>query len=391
MSDNFFFRCSKCLLPNTKPDLELKKGQQCGACNYMDYYNKIDWKKREIDLIQRIEKIKKNRKDLNTYDCSIAVSGGKDSTYQTYLVKEKLGLSALLLNFEPSYPTEIGKKNLNNLRKSFGYDLIELKKNPNYRKLAKIGFDIVGDHEWPNHVGIYCWPLTIANQMKIPFTFYGEPRGIIGLGQETSFYEPDVEFVTRNVVEQYIGMNGFRLSDIIKYDKSLKLKDLQPYIFPDNLAQNIVGIDLGHFFKWNFYENLDLIKKYGWEEGEYSEDTFVNIEDLDCGFMPYHQYFKFIKYGYGRATDHASYQVRVNKITKKKAQELIINFDGKKPKKYFREFLEFLEISEEQFYKKVDQFANKKLFEYNDNKKEFARDKDNNLIPKKIWMDSFSD
>ena len=174
---------------------------------------------------------KNDRKNDHTYDCAIAVSGGKDSTYQTYLVKEKLGLSALLLNFEPSFPTEVGKKNLNNLRNSFGYDLLELKKNSNYRKLARIGFDIVGDHEWPNHVGIYCWPLTIANQMKIPFTFYGEPRGIIGLGQESSFYDPDVEFVTRSVIEQYIGKNGFRLSDMIKYDKSLDLKELQPYNF----------------------------------------------------------------------------------------------------------------------------------------------------------------
>ena len=159
-----------------------------------------------------------------------------------------MGLTALLLNFEPSYPTETGKKNLNLLTDKFGYDLLILRKNSNYRKLARIGFDIVGDHEWPNHVGIYCWPLTIANQMRIPFTFYGEPRGIIGTGQESSFYEAGVEFVTKSTVQQYIGMNGFRLTDMIKYDETLKLKDLQPYIFPDNLEQNVVGIDLGHFF-----------------------------------------------------------------------------------------------------------------------------------------------
>ncbi len=392
MSENYFFRCTKCLLPNTKPDLELQKGKQCGACNYTEYYNKIDWKKRESEILKRIKKIKDNNKDSNAYDCTIAVSGGKDSTYQAYLVKEKLGLNALMLNFEPSYPTELGKKNLNNLRENFGFDLLELKKNTNYRKLAKIGFDIVGDHEWPNHVGIYCWPLTVANQMKIPFTFYGEPRGIIGLGQESSFYEPDVELVTRSFVEQYIGMNGFRLTDMIKYDPSLNLKELQPYIFPDNLSQNIVGIDLGHFFKWNFYDNIEIIKTYGWEEGGVNvEGTFKNIEDLDCGFMPYHQYFKYIKYGYGRSTDHASYQIRNSMLGKEKAKELIIDFDTKKPKKYFKEFIDFLDITEDQFYKKVDQFANKKLFKYDENKKEFIRDTNNDLIPNKMWMDSFSD
>tara|TARA_B100001248_G_scaffold87105_2_gene63911 strand:+ start:1974 stop:3113 length:1140 start_codon:yes stop_codon:yes gene_type:complete len=379
------------LFPNTKPDLELEKGKQCGACNYTDYYQKIDWTKRERDLMERIEKVKNNKKNSNSYDCAIAVSGGKDSTYQTYLVKEKLGLTALLLNFEPSYPTETGKKNLNLLTDKFGYDLLILRKNSNYRKLARIGFDIVGDHEWPNHVGIYCWPLTIANQMRIPFTFYGEPRGIIGTGQESSFYETGVEFVTKSTVQQYIGMNGFRLTDMIKYDETLKLKDLQPYIFPDNLEQNVVGIDLGHFFSWNFYENIKLIKELGWIEGPDQEDTFVRIEDLDCGFMPYHQYFKFIKYGYGRATDHASYQVRINKITKKQAKDLILNYEGKKPTRYFEEFLNFLNITEDYFYKKVDQFANKKLFKFDEKKNKFLRDKENNLIPNKIWFDSFND
>ena len=391
MSNTYFYRCPRCLFPNTKPDLELEKGKQCGACNYTDYYKNIDWKKREADLTQRLAQYKKETKNNPTYDCAIAVSGGKDSTYQTYLVKEKLGLSALLLNFEPSFPTEVGKKNLELLREKFGYDLLILKKNPNYRKIARIGFDIIGDHEWPNHVGIYCWPLTIANQMKIPFTFYGEPRGIIGLGQESSFYEPGVEFVTKSFVQQYIGMNGFRLTDMMKYDDSLKLKDLQPYIYPENLSQNVVGIDLGHFYSWHFYDNLELIKKFGWLEGPNAEDTFVNIEDIDCGFMPYHQYFKYIKYGYGRATDHASYQLRMGMMDKKKAKELILGHEGKVPKRYFKEYLNFLNISEEYFYKKVDQFANKKLFEFDENKNQFLRDSENNLIPKKIWFDSFND
>mgnify|MGYP001422589519 CR=1 FL=1 len=391
MAQDYFYRCIRCLLPNTKPDLELEQGKQCGACNYTDYYNQIDWAKRESELLKKIEKIKDSRTSQSTYDCAVAVSGGKDSTYITYIIKEKLGLNALLLNFEPTRPTELGKKNLNNLRENFGFDLLEMKKNKNYRKLAKIGFDIVGDHDWPNHVGIYCWPLSTANQMKIPFTFYGEPRGVIGLGQESSFYGAGAELVTRNFVEQYVGMNGFRLNDFIKYDPTLSLKELQPYIFPNHIEQDIVGIELGNFFKWNFYDIVEIIKKYGWEEGSENEGTFTKNEDIDCGFMRYHQYFKYIKYGYRRATDDASYQIRNSMMNMKKAKELIINFDTKRPKKYFQEFLDYLNISEEQFYKKVDQFANKKLFEYNENKQEFIRDSNNDLIPNKVWKDSFSD
>ena len=83
-----------------------------------------------------------------------------------------MGYKALLLNFEPSRPTELGKKNLDRMRDTYGFDLIELKKSPTYRKLSRISFDLIGDHEWPNHVGIYCWPVQVANNFSIPLTFF---------------------------------------------------------------------------------------------------------------------------------------------------------------------------------------------------------------------------
>ena len=114
---------------------------------------------KEKEFIKLCEEIKLSNKH-NEYDCVIAVSGGKDSTYQTYLAKEVGKLNPLLLSFEPSRQTEIGEKNLKNLSKTFDCDLVQLKKNEKvYRKLAKIGLEVVGDHEWPNHVGIY-----MANQ-----------------------------------------------------------------------------------------------------------------------------------------------------------------------------------------------------------------------------------
>ena len=382
-----FFRCKSCLFPSTKPDLHFDDDGTCGACKYTKYYNNIDWEKRKNDFYELVDKFK-SKNNQNYYDCTIAVSGGKDSTYQTYLIKES-GLKPLLLNFEPSFPTELGKKNLKNLVDTFEFDLIELKKSPVYRKLAKICFDVVGDHEWPNHVGIYCWPIHMANKLDIPITFYGGPRGIIGLGRWETFVETGVEEIKRSVVEQYIGMNGYRLSDIIQYDRSITTKDVVPYTYPNDLKFDIKGYDLGHFFKWDFKKNVEIIKNFGWKELDKNvEGTFVNYEDLDCGFMPIHQYFKFIKYGYGRATDHACYEIRQGRMTHKQAKELIIEFDGSVPRRYFKEFLEFLDIDEEHFFSTVDRFANPLLFK-KDEKKKYIRDNNQNLILEKIWFDSF--
>ncbi len=386
--NNLIYRCKRCLFPNTKPDLHFDDEGVCLACKYTGYYDEIDWDEREKELLTIVEPYRSV--DQHNYDCIIAVSGGKDSTYQTYLVTKKLKLKPLLISFEPSYPTELGKKNLQNSVDSFGCDLIHLRKSPTYRKLARIGFDVVGDHEWPNHVGIYCWPIQMSLKLKIPLTFYGETSGLIGLGRWQRLVEE--KEVTRDVVEQYIGMNGYRLTDMMEHDSSITFQDVLPYIYPSKEELDkfkTTAYNLGYFFFWDLQKNIRLIKNYGWRPQETNvEGTFTNWEDLDCGFMPIHQYFKFIKYGYARATDHAAYEIRHGRMTKSQAKELICEYDWRLPRQYFQEFLDFLEINEDYFFKTVDRFANPILFK-KDQKDDFIRMWDDNLVLEKIWYDSF--
>ena len=186
-------------------------------------------------------------------------------------------------------------------------------------------------------------------------------------------------------------MNGLRLSDILEYDQSISKKDVLPYMYPDEntLKKNkITTYNLGHFFPWDTQENIKLIKKYGWlPASERTETDFGNWESIDCGFMSMHQYFKFIKYGYSRATDHASYELRHNRLTKKQAVEYIKEYDWKLPTKYFSEFLEFLNIDEEYFFNSVDRFANPMLFKKDKNNK-FIHQWDGNFILEELWEES---
>jgi len=386
-----FYRCKNCLFPSTKPELHFDEKGICMACKYTEYYKSIDWDKRKKLFFDLIEKWKKNGSNHN-YDCTIAVSGGKDSTYQTYLITKILGLKPLLLNFEPSYPTEIGKDNLQNLADTFGCDLVQLKKSPiTYKKLARIGFDVVGDHEWPNHVGIFCWPIQMAAKLNISVNFYGEPPGFIGLGRWERLIGEGSAELTRSEIDQYQGFNGYRVSDMMQYDKSIKHQDVIPYIYPskEELKNGIKSLHLGHFFQWEFKKNMEIIKNFGWKTSDKTEGTFTNFEDIDCGFMPMHQYFKFVKYGYGRATDHAAYEIREGRMNKKQAKELIIEYEGKVPTKYFKEFLKFLNITEDHFFKTRDRFTNPILFK-KDEADNVAYGNDKNLLLNKLWHDSFN-
>jgi N-acetyl sugar amidotransferase len=387
-----FFRCKKCLFPNTKPDIHFNENGICGACSYTDYYeNEIDWGGKEKEFIQLCEEIKSKNKN-NHYDCVIAVSGGKDSTYQTYLATNIGKLNPLLVSFEPSHPTEIGIKNLTNLRENFNCDLIQLKKNANiYKKLARIGFEVIGDHEWPNHVGIYTWPIKMALQMNVNLILYGEPQGLIGQGRDEKLKE--IEKVSREWFNEYVVL-GMRPKDLIEFDKSLDLKNMYPYYLDEeslSKEKKINSIFTGNYFKWDWHHVVNKIEKFGWERSkDRTEGDYENIEDIDCGFQPIHQYFKFVKYGYARATDHASYQIRHNRLTKKQAKELIITYDHERPKKYFKPFLEFLEITEDKFFEIRDKFSNRELFKTGNNL-ELYKTKDNDLVLQDIWYKSFDD
>jgi len=388
MNDKSFFRCNKCLLPNTKPDLFFDENGVCFACKYTDYYEQIDWDQRrgEIDVIVD-ERCKVNNSD---YDCLIAVSGGKDSTYQVHLVTQVLGLKPLLVSFEPSFPTKVGRQNLQNMVDAYNCDLLQMRKSPTYQKLSRIAFNVVGDHEWPNHVGIYCWPMQVAIKYDIPLIFYGEGGGLIGLGDWDVI--ANQKETTREFLDEYAGMNGYRLSDMLDLDRTINKKDVIPYVYPDReqlIKLGLKAYNLGYFFHWDVKKNIDVISEKGWvPNGSPVEGTFTNFEDIDCGFMPYHQYGKFIKYGYGRATDHASYEIRHGRMTKKEAVGYIQECEWRHPQKYYQEYLEFLGIDEATYFSVLDRYVNPILFE-RDSRNKITRIDGGSIKPEKIWYDSF--
>ena len=98
--------CVNCLFPETKPDLSFNETGLCSACIAAEKKDKgIDWKSMKFEFDKIIENY---RKDSVGYDCLIPVSGGKDSTYQAYFMKEVYGMNPLCVCFETTYATDLG-------------------------------------------------------------------------------------------------------------------------------------------------------------------------------------------------------------------------------------------------------------------------------------------
>ena len=373
--------CKKCLYPDTKPQLVFNDDGICSACTNRKTKESIAWDKKREEFVKILDKY--SSKDSSNYDCIIPVSGGKDSTYQTYVMKEEFGLNPLVVNFHPLDQTNIGKKNLESLKK-IGVDCIEFSPNPNvYQKLARYGLSELGDFQWPEHIGIFTVPVQIAVKYKIPLIIWGEnPQ--LEYGQPTDINKDTI------LDREWNEKNGGYFLDKIKPEHMTKygfeVKDLKPYLYPsdDEIKKvGVTGVFLGTYIKWDIFKQLEFVKTLGFSENdEIREGTYDRWENLDVYFSVFHDYFKFLKYGFGRTTDHVSIEIRYGKMTREKGIELIKKHEGKIPQKYLKEFLNAADITMNEFEEICDKFTSKELFQTDQDGK-LVKDKEGNLTLKK--------
>lgn len=373
--------CKKCLYPDTKPQLSFDENGICDACRWAEQKEKVDWDSRKKDLAAILEKYR--NKDGSRYDCIIPVSGGKDSHFQAHIIKNEFGLNPLLVNFVPIDLIPIGRKNIENLKK-IGVDYIEFTPNPiTYRKMEKYGLMELGDANWPEHVGIFSVPIQVAVAYKIPLIVWGENPQMEYGGQDSS------TVLDREWLEKYGGFWLDKVKPQIMTKHGVDLKHLKPYIYPSDEEINqvgVTGIFLGQYIKYDIYKQLEIVEKLGFSRNpELKEGTYTNWENLDTKYTGMHDYFKWVKYGFGRATDHASIDIRAGRITREEGLKLVKQYEGKIPEKYMDDFLKDMEITREEFYVIVDKFANKDIFKKDANGN-LLRDERGNL--QKIQYDN---
>ena len=373
--------CQQCLFPETKPDLSFNKDGICSACIAAESKDKdIDWESRREDFFKIVEKYKLPEGSLG-WDCLIPVSGGKDSTYQAWFMKEIAGMNPLCVCFETTMPTEIGQKNLDNLSK-MGLDVIHFKKNNQaYKKMVIEGFKTVGDEMWPNHIGIFTIPIMFAVKFNIPLVIWGE-------NSQQEYGGPDLESVEKRILdrkwlEEFGGLLGNRIQDMIGVD-GLTEKELSPYFYPSDEDINrvgVTGIFLGAYFFWDARKQLEIIKNHGFsvkEDGPI-EGTYTNYENLDECLVGLHDYLKFVKYGFGRATDHVGIDIRNKRMTREEGLELVKKYDGKYPHFAISKFVEFSGLLKFEIDKVIDSFTNPVLYAQDENGN-FIKDSNGNLI-----------
>jgi N-acetyl sugar amidotransferase len=335
----------------------------CDACNYNETKKKIDWKKREGELIQLLKKFRKP----TGYDCIVPGSGGKDSAYTAHVLKYKYGMNPLTVTWAPHIYTDIGWKNFDNWIKIGGFDNILFTPNGKVHKLlTKLAFKNLLHPFQPFIIGQKIIGPSIALKFDIPLIFYGENQAEYGNAEKENLNSKmDIKFFSRiNNSEVFLG--GEKLSNLIK-NYNLRLNDFEPYLAPSLDLLNKKKIEqryLGYYLKWDPQEcYYYAVNNTGFRPNtERTEGSYSKYSSIDDKIDPFHYYLTFIKFGLGRASYDAAQEIRNEKITRDEGISLVKRFDNEFPMKYFKEFLDYVEITEEDFFSTLDKFRSPHLW-----------------------------
>ena len=375
--------CKICVISNQRPSstvefknfegkkksgISINNDNICDACSYNLKKSQINWQKREEQLFKFLEKY---RKKNGEYDCIVPSSGGKDSSFTAHVLKTKYNMNPLAVTWAPNMWTEVGFENFNNLSRVGGIDSILITPNGKlHRYLTKISFLNLGHPFQPFIHGQKIIGPKIAKKLNIPLVVYGENQAEYGnkLEDNLSHYMNNQFFSVEDDFNfKDIKFGGKSIQSIID-EKKFNFKDFSTYLplkKKEVLESQIQMIFLGYFEKWDpqecFYYASD---NTGFRTAkERSDGTYSKYTEIDDKIVPIHFFTTFIKFGIGRASYDASQEIRNNKITREEGINLVKKFDGEFPKTYFKDFLNYIDISEEQFSKKIDQLRSPHLWE----------------------------
>ncbi len=317
--------CVRCCMPASNEGVHFDEMGICLACRSSEQKIHIDWNERERQLRQILE----HYKGLgNDYDCIVPISGGKDSTFQLYVITQVYRMRPLAVTFSHNWFTETGKYNLQNALEKFNVDHVQFTPNRALiNKLARESLLKIGDSCWHCHAGVGAFPLQVAVRYRIPLLVWGE--SIAETSGRASHYNPMIRFdrdyftrVSAKVYPEGMVCDG------------ITLRDLAPFKLPsaeELEAVGVVGIHLGDYIFWDDERQMEFVRDvYGWRE-DHVEGTYKGYKSVECRMAGVHDYTKFLKRGFGRGTDHASADVRAGLLTREEAFELAKLHDTERP------------------------------------------------------------
>ena len=355
--------CKKCVMPDTRPGIVFDEEGICQGCRTEEKKQRTDWAKRYKELEALCDK-HRGRNGKNAPDCVIAVSGGKDSHFQTHIFKEKMGMNPLLVSVEDNFTmTEAGRHNLRNISEAFGCNVIALKPDIRaQRTLMRKCFKKWGKPTWFLDRLIYTYPIRMALAMKIPLVVYGENVGYTYGGVHREETPSAMDQINNGVASDlpWSELMGDGVTEKELYlcehpAEELKTFELEP-------------VYLSYYVPWSSHYNYNFARSVGFRDLTHEwkrEHTIEDYDQIDSYAYIVHAWMKYPKFGHACATDYASRYIRYGLLNREEAIQLVKKHDHKLDQLAVRDFCDFTEMPAREFYEVVDGLYNREIFEKN--------------------------
>lgn len=368
--------CSKCVYPAVAATpLTFDENGVCSGCRISAQKSSVNWEER----MQLLRELADEYRSASNYDIVIPVSGGKDSYFQTHIAVHELGLKPLLVTYHGNNFLPEGEYNLLRMREVFDCDHIIFRPSEKVLiKMNRIGFKLQGDMNWHNHCGIFTMPIQVAVRYKVPLMMWGE-QGFMDVAGMYS-YSDFIEFTAKCRLEH--GLRGYDWFDFTdegleklghpEMKEGLTAKDLLWAQYPsdDEIDEaGIRGIYLSNYTSWDANDHVKIVMdKYNWkpaqEPFERTYRRFSNIDDMHENGI--HDYLKFVKLGYGRGSDHSCKDIRAGIMTREQGIGMVRKYDHVKPRRDLERWLNYVNMTEEEFDRICDTFRDKRVWRIED-------------------------
>lgn len=356
--------CKKCLMPDSRPGIDFLEDGICAPCHNYEKQKNTDWdaRKKELEIICD----KYRGKYGNGYDCAIAVSGGKDSHFLVYYMKEVMKMNPVLLSVSNIDWTETGRKNIQNIADVFNCDVISINPNPNItRIMSKKAFIEIGSPTWYADALIYAYPYRMTMQLDLHFLIYGENVNYT-YGGKYNKETPSAKMQSLNDVVKPVWSEWFKDDEISEKDlnsaKQITLEEIEKH--------RMEPIYLSYFTFWDSHYNYEVAKKWGFRHlgHEYvREGTLEQYNQIDSISYLLNQYLKYPKFGHASATEMASRWIRAGLKTREEMIPLVKKYDKILDQGIVNNFCDFIGMRPREFWTVMDKWYNDNLFDQDSN------------------------
>ena len=357
--------CNRCLYPANHPlGITFDKNGICSGCRVHDEkFKSIDWAKKASSFESLVSHYRS--RPGSSYDCVIPVIGSGDDFYVVDLVKNRFGLNPLLVTYNTHFNTAVGVRNLARLITNLDCDHIHSTVGPEtIKKITRETIRLLGDMYWHVLAGTLTFPVQVATKFGIPLIVWGCNGWLDQVGQ---FSHEDMVEMSRKVRKEH-GLRMIDSEQMMERANGITFQDVLPYKYPsdEQLERSRVrGVYINNFFFWNSKKQTEwAIREHGYET-QTEERTHNTYETIHCqNNAGIHDYIKFLKFGYGKATDHACRDIRLKRLTREEGIQLAEKYDGVRPAG-LPDFLKWIEMTESELMSHIDRFRDPRVWRRN--------------------------